>query len=134
MGISIAEMLGMELPDEPLEKTSDSDASDAEGSGPDGPENSDDSAGSSAEEDSADPDADPLEEAVVAALLAESTVKAEDFRPDLTLAGDFDLDTIGRYAVISSIEKDLKITLKDSDINDARTLEDLIELVKANHR
>ncbi|HHT41278.1 MAG TPA: acyl carrier protein [Actinomyces sp.] len=124
MGISIAEMLGMELPDEPAD--SDQPESDSADTGVAG---SADEAQSSDQEDS-----DPVEEAVVAAPLAESTVPAVDFRPDLTLAGDFDLDKIGLYAVVASIEQDLKITLKDADIDSASTLADLMELVKQNHR
>ncbi|MDO5049746.1 MAG: phosphopantetheine-binding protein [Actinomycetaceae bacterium] len=138
MGISIAEMLGLELPEE---QPGDADAAgqDTDGQDPAGraeagspssseSENPATGAGDGVEKD------DPVQEAVVVALLAESNVPAEDFRSDLTLEGDFDLDAIGRYAVVASIEQDLRVTLKDSEVEDAATLADLIALVRQSQR
>ncbi|WP_297556491.1 acyl carrier protein [uncultured Actinomyces sp.] len=105
MGISIAEMLGYDLSDEQPDEVS-------------------------AESASEDADADEVEAAVVAALLDESTVKAEDFRSDMSLAEDFDLDEIGLYAVVAAVEQDLKISLKDADVAQVKTLEDLIGLAR----
>ena len=120
MGIPIAEMLGMELPDEPAD--SDQPESDSADTGVAG---SADEAQSSDQEDS-----DPVEEAVVAALLAESTVPAVDFRPDLTLGGFLDKSDFTPWLQVSGPQDHLK----DADIDSASTLADLMELVKQNHR
>ena len=105
MGISIAEMLGYDLSDEQPEE-------------------------SSSESVSENSDADEVEAAVVAALLDESTVEAQDFRSDMSLADDFDLDEIGLYAEIAAVEQDLKISLKDTDVAQLQTLEDLVALAR----
>lgn len=105
MGISIAEMLGYDLSDEQPEEAG-------------------------AESVSVDSDADEVEAAVVSALLDESTVAAQDFRSDMSLADDFDLDEIGLYAVIAAVEQDLKISLKDGNVAHLETLEDLVALAR----
>ncbi|MDO5034199.1 MAG: acyl carrier protein [Actinomycetaceae bacterium] len=99
MGISIAEMLGMDMPEEePAEEAS---------------------------------QPDDVQGVVVAALLAESEVRAEDFREDMRLEEDFDLDLIGLYAVVAGIEQDLKVTLPDSKVRELVTLGDLFALVRS---
>lgn len=112
MGISIAEMLGIDMPEE------DEDAA-ASGSA----EESGDAHGDAAQSDA-------VQEAVVSAFLAESTLDAEAFRSDLSLVKDLDLDEIGLYAVVASVEDDLKITLKDADIEQLETLQDLVDLAR----
>lgn len=117
MGISIAEMLGMDLPDDSDEVQDEV------------PEESQ-AASSSTEE----AEGDPVEAAVVSALLAETNVQAQDFRPELTLEGDFDLDKIGRYAVVASIEQDLSITLVDETVDGLETLDDLMKAAQQASR
>lgn len=126
MGISIAEMLGMELPQDDLATLNSS------ASAPD------DSAEGSTRESLVQGEAeqtsntsDDVEEAVVQALLSESTVPAQEFAPQLRLREDFDLDHIGLYAVIAHIEQDLAIEIPDTEIASARTLSDLIMVVRS---
>lgn len=74
---------------------------------------------------------DPVDEAVVAALINETSVPADQFSPQLTLRTDFDLDNIGLYAVIAEIEQELAIEIPDTDIDKAVTLGDLLMVVRS---
>ncbi|MDO5719325.1 MAG: acyl carrier protein [Actinomycetaceae bacterium] len=126
MGISIAEMLGMELPDDDLATLKPDGESDIEivetrNEG----EKSKESLESGGEPDD-------VEEAVVAALLNETSVPAEKFSPQLTLRTDFDLDNIGLYAVIAEIEQELSIEIPDAEIEKTMTLSDLFVVVRSH--
>ncbi|MDO5060453.1 MAG: phosphopantetheine-binding protein [Actinomycetaceae bacterium] len=74
---------------------------------------------------------DKIWETVVSAMLDVSDLPAENYQPQLELAADFDLHPIALYAVVSRIEEDLKIKLKDTEVQQARTLADLVELTAA---
>ena len=167
MGISIAEMLGMELPEEPLDSSSERSVDASEAKSPAVPATSDQGDSPTMGEDSnpgvsgsrgdsglAEAGAEilagsgaPLSDAaavgeagssslervntaVITALLAETDVPADQYKADLSLNEDFDLDTIGLYAVVASIEQDLKITMADKDVNAAQTLGDLLDVVR----
>lgn len=66
------------------------------------------------------------DEAVLAAVLAETSLEPTAAREDLTLVGDLDLDTIGRYAVITSVEHELGVQFRDAEIDSLETLGDLL--------
>lgn len=126
MGISIAEMLGMELPEDDLATLNNSDsATDASA------ERGEQESLAPSEIEPATETPDEVEEAVVQALLNESTVPAQQFAPELTLQEDFDLDRIGLYAVIAQIEQDLAIEIPDAEIASAHTLSDLMMVVRS---
>lgn len=71
---------------------------------------------------------DRIWETVVSAMLDVSDLPAEKYQPQLELAADFDLHPIALFAVVSRIEEDLKIKLKDTEVQQARTLADLVDL------
>lgn len=74
---------------------------------------------------------DKVWETVVAAMLDVSDLPAADYRLDLRLQEDFDLHPIALFAVVSRIEDDLKVKLKDSEVTECQTLADLVALVKS---
>ena len=76
-------------------------------------------------------DNDTVGEAVMNALLEETSIEPDRMRADLTLEGDLDLDTLGRYSVISQIEHELGITLIDRDVGALTTVEDLLNLARS---
>lgn len=108
MGTSIAELLGMQLPDEPVAE----DNSNSEG-------------------DAKNPTGDKVWETVVSAMLEVSDLPAEHYQPQLSLKTDFDLHPIALFAVVSHIEEDLGIKLADQQILECQTLADLVALAKA---
>lgn len=66
------------------------------------------------------------DEVVLAAVLAETSLEPSAAREDLTLAGDLDLDTIGRYAVVTAIEHGLGTEFRDEDVDAWETLGDVL--------
>lgn len=126
MGISIAEMLGMELPDDDLATLGQNDESVSEAA------ETRDEAEKSSESLEGGEERDAIDEAVVTALLNETSVPAEKFSPQLTLRTDFDLDNIGLYAVIAEIEQELSIEIPDAEIENAVTLNDLFLVVRSH--
>lgn len=70
------------------------------------------------------------DEVVLEAVLAETSLDPSDAREDLTLTGDLDLDTIGRYAVTTSVERGLGVQFRDADIDALETLGDLLVLAR----
>lgn len=86
-----------------------------------------------AEEGAPGPDASETptsDEVVLEAVLAETSLDPSDAREDLTLTGDLDLDTIGRYAVTTSVERGLGVQFRDADIDALETLGDLLALAR----
>ncbi|MCD4549333.1 phosphopantetheine-binding protein [Schaalia sp. lx-260] len=69
------------------------------------------------------------QEIAMTALLAETGIEAQDMRADLTLRGDLDLDVIGLYAVISTIEHECRISFTDLEIHKWHTVEDFLQAV-----
>ncbi|WP_052450801.1 hypothetical protein [Actinomyces polynesiensis] len=70
------------------------------------------------------------DEVVLEAVLAETSLDPSDAREDLTLTGDLDLDTIGRYAVTTSVERGLGVQFRDAGIDALETLGDLLVLAR----
>ena len=66
------------------------------------------------------------DEVVMSAVLAETSLDPALAREDLTLAGDLDLDTIGLYAVVTSIEHGLGAQFGDVDVEAWQTLGDVL--------
>ena len=66
------------------------------------------------------------DEVVMSAVLAETSLDPALAREDLTLAGDLDLDTIGLYAVVTSIEHGLGAQFRDVDVEAWQTLGDVL--------
>lgn len=126
MGISIAEMLGMELPEDDLATLDNSDFANTQSGARDARESL-----PHKNADETDEAVDEVEEAVIQALLAESIVPADSFAPELSLRDDFDLDPIGLYAIIAQIEQELSIEIPDREIESARTLKELIMVVQS---
>lgn len=133
---TIAELLGLDLPDPTPPEGGDAarflpgtdgavvaDGDSTDGGGTDGvaPDGS---------RDDTSP-ARTCDEAVMAAVLAETTLDAGDAREDLTLVGDLDLDTIGRYSVMTSVEHELGVELRDPEVDAMGTLGDLLAAVRA---
>ena len=124
---TIAELLGYTLPEDP---------------GPQGPEGADSSEPPVGDEGDTGPDrspgerqpegsTDPVGEAVMAAVLAETSLEPGDARPDLELTGpELDLDRLGRYSVVTSVEHELKVQFADADVESWRTLGDVLEAAR----
>lgn len=101
-------------------------------------EESDDSAGPVAEEEPAAPssiDEDaPLtpDEVTMAAVLQEATLEPDAAHPSLALRdpAGLDLDDLGLYSVVSTIERELGIQLADADVRGWTTLGDLLDAVR----
>lgn len=74
-------------------------------------------------EDSSTPTSD---EVVLAAVLDECDLEPGDARGDLTLEGDLDLDELGRWAIATAVEHDLRVTLADADVESWGTLDDVL--------
>ncbi|MCS4484146.1 hypothetical protein NXS08_01390 [Gleimia sp. 6138-11-ORH1] len=121
MSNSFADLLGDSFPfSEETDATTSLDADVFNGTGKTGVDSSRDAENTSQRE--------KVWEVIVAAMLDVSDFPAEDYHPQLELEADFDLFPIARYAVISRIEEDLKIKLKDTEVEKAKTLADLVEL------
>lgn len=75
-------------------------------------------------------DAPASDEAVLAAVLAETSLEPTAAREDLTLVGDLDLDTVGRYAVITSVEHELGVQFRDAEVDSLETLGDLLAVAR----
>ena len=78
-------------------------------------------------------DDDPVTRSLVAALIELGDVPAEDFHPDLRFDEDFNLETIGLYAVVSRVERELGISMPDAQITTCRRYRDLEALARRCH-
>lgn len=118
---TIAEMLGLDL----SETLGSGDAAIDE----DGPAGGADAVEDPEETPSA---GDPVGEAVMAAVLAETSLDPGDARADLLLTGpELDLDRLGRWSVAAAIERDLKAAFRDADVEELQTLGDLLDAARA---
>lgn len=64
---------------------------------------------------------------VLEALAQESGREAGSIRPDMTLAGDLDLDVLGLYAVVTPAERALHTQIPDRRVQGLRTVRDLLD-------
>ena len=79
---------------------------------------------------------DRAREAAMEAVLDEAELDPADARGELTLRGDLDMDDVSLYAVIARVEREVKVTLNDSQIEQWVTLADLLDAVSdaaSNH-
>ena len=79
---------------------------------------------------------DRAREAAMAAVLAEAELDPASARGELTLRGDLDMDDVSLYAVVARVEREAKVTLNDSLIEQWVTLADLLDAVSdaaSNH-
>ena len=79
---------------------------------------------------------DRAREAAMEAVLDEAELDPADARRELTVRGDLDLDDVSLYAVVARVEREAKVTLNDSQIEQWVTLADLLDAVSdavSNH-
>ena len=121
---SIADLLGDQLR-AGLAQLVDSDASDE---APDAAPASSESVAETAQ--------DRAREAAMEAVLDEAELDPADGRGELTLRGDLDMDDVSVYAVVARVEREVKVTLNDAQIEQWVTLADLLDAVSdaaSNH-
>ena len=114
---SIADLLGDQLR-AGLAQLVDPDASD------DAPD-----AASASSESAVETAQDRAREAAMEAVLDEADLDPADARGELTLRGDLDMDDVSLYAVVARVEREVKVTLNDSQIEQWVTLADLLDAV-----
>ena len=79
---------------------------------------------------------DRAREAAMEAVLDEAELDPADARGELTLRGDLDMDDVSVYAVVARVEREVKVTLSDAQIEQWVTLADLLDAVSdaaSNH-
>ena len=79
---------------------------------------------------------DRAREAAMDAVLDEAELDPADARGELTLRGDLDMDDVSVYAVVARVEREVKVTLNDAQIEQWVTLADLLDAVSdaaSNH-
>lgn len=79
---------------------------------------------------------DRAREAAMEAVLDEAELDPADARGELTLRGDLDMDDVSVYAVVARVEREVKVTLNDAQIEQWVTLADLLDAVSdaaSNH-
>lgn len=72
---------------------------------------------------------DRAREAAMEAVLDEAELDPADARGELTLRGDLDMDDVSLYAVVARVEREAKVTLNDTRVEQWVTLEDLLDAV-----
>ena len=102
------------------------------------PEAQDESAGAApaSSDASVETAQDRAREAAMAAVLDEAELDPADARGELTLRGDLDMDDVSLYAVVARVEREAKVTLNDSQVEEWVTLADLLDAVSdaaSNH-
>ena len=75
--------------------------------------------------------ADLVEEAAMEAVLEESGLEPGSARAELTLRGDLDLDDLGLCAVVARFERAANARCPDAEIEQWRTLGDLLSAARA---
>ena len=66
----------------------------------------------------------------------EAELDPADARGELTLRGDLDMDDVSLYAVVARVEREAKVTLNDTQVEEWVTLADLLDAVSdaaSNH-
>ena len=102
------------------------------------PEAQDESAGAApaSSDASVETAQDRAREAAMEAVLDEAELDPADARGELTLRGDLDMDDVSLYAVVARVEREAKVTLNDSQVEEWVTLADLLDAVSdaaSNH-
>ena len=102
------------------------------------PEAQDESAGAApaSSDASVETTQDRAREAAMEAVLDEAELDPADARGELTLRGDLDMDDVSLYAVVARVEREAKVTLSDSQVEEWVTLADLLDAVSdaaSNH-
>ena len=102
------------------------------------PEAQDESAGAApaSSDASVETAQDRAREAAMEAVLDEAELDPADARGELTLRGDLDMDDVSLYAVVARVEREAKVTLSDSQVEEWVTLADLLDAVSdaaSNH-
>lgn len=102
------------------------------------PEAQDESAGAAPASSAASVETtqDRVREAAMEAVLDEAELDPADARGELTLRGDLDMDDVSLYAVVARVEREAKVTLNDSQVEEWVTLSDLLDAVSdaaSNH-
>ena len=102
------------------------------------PEAQDESAGAAPASSAASVETtqDRVREAAMEAVLDEAELDPADARGELTLRGDLDLDDVSLYAIVARVEREAKVTLSDSQVEEWVTLSDLLDAVSdaaSNH-
>jgi len=120
---TIAELLGFDLSDPTPPGDGEGEATPADEGGAAAVAGTGEPGAAPASEPSGAPASD---EVVLAAVLAETSLEPSAAREELTLVGDLDLDTIGRYAVITSVEHELGVQFRDAEVDSLETLGDLL--------
>lgn len=98
---------------------------------PDAPDEAPDAAPASSESA-----AETAQDRAREAALDEADLDPVDARGELTLRGDLDMDDVSLYAVVARVEREAKVTLNDSQIEQWVTLADLLDAVSdaaSNH-
>ena len=79
---------------------------------------------------------DRVREAAMEAVLDEAELDPAQARGELTLRCDLDMDDVSLYAVVARVEREAKVTLNDSQVEEWVTLADLLDAVSdaaSNH-
>lgn len=76
--------------------------------------------------ESSSPKTEHAREVVMDAILEFVDLAPEDARGDLTLKNDLDIDTLVRYAIVARIEHELKLSIRDSEVDAWETLDDVL--------
>ena len=79
---------------------------------------------------------DRAREAAMEAVLDEAELDPAQARGELTLRCDLDMDDVSLYAVVARVEREAKVTLNDSQVEEWVTLADLRDAVSdaaSNH-
>ena len=102
------------------------------------PEAQDESAGAApaSSDASVETAQDRAREAAMEAVLDEAELDPADARGELTLRGDLDMDDVSLYAVVARVEREVKVTLNDAQVQEWVTLADLLDAVSdaaSNH-
>ena len=102
------------------------------------PEAQDESAGAAPASSAASVETtqDRVREAAMEAVLDEAELDPADARGELTLRGDLDMDDVSLYDVVARVEREAKVTLNDSQVEEWVTLADLLDAVSdaaSNH-
>ena len=72
------------------------------------------------------PKTEHAREVAMDAILEFVDLAPEDARGDLTLKNDLDIDTLVRYAIVARIEHELKLSIRDTEVDAWETLEDVL--------
>lgn len=73
---------------------------------------------------------DTVAEKVIAALADYFSINIAEIKPESTLAGDLQLDSLDTLEAVMALEDDFEIDILDEDVEHAKTVADVIAAVK----